>query len=800
MLTWAVLGLSGIAAQAGPITAEKALAEARQFCQKRQADGRMRAMAQDRMKVAYTAPGGYYVVNRGGGNGYVIVAADDCSPAVLGCVYDGDFDYASLPDNMRAWLDGYARQVALMAKTGVKYEAAESKKDHQPIDSLISTLWGQVEPYNDLCPMDPRQDERSVTGCVATALAMVVRYHKYPARPTGTPRAYVEKFTVPAPDITWGEKDYDWDNMLDWYAADPDADGAGTQEQRAAVALLMRDMGYSVDMRYTSNGSGSYEVKAATAMTEHLGYDKACHMEMAAWYTPEEWDSLLYKELSENGPVLYTGADDKFGAHAFVCTGYKGDGYYWFNWGWTGRADGEFLLSALNPCRKNDSGEWEQFEYTLNHFMLTGVRRPQQGSDYVYRVAQVKPSFIENYSVTSKLLNVSNLPLTADLGFQFKNLNTGGVTYQAAQESKRLEVGERVEVGLPLPTLADGYYEARLAYKRTEGDWDVCKGSDPYRFYILVEDGVSACSDGTPFEYVAHTIDPLTLVQDSAGTIYATVQGKEGAAHIGSFYCEITDVTDGGKVIYTSEPQKVAIDYNYLSRRLVFDYPAMTYDTSHTYRVRLYDGGQLLAESDDLTVEVVTVSYFTVIEPLQVKGVTDGAGFVYRDVETCPPISIKLKNVNGVPVEYFYVKLNGQQETIFGVSSLPDVVTISGDEVLIDGALGKGDKMFDIYWLQALKKSDEVTVTFRPYGAHAVLTNPDSAKVTFAVKDRPSAIEAVAGNDRGVASVEVYTPAGMLVARSGGTVTLQTLQPGLYIVKMKASDGTLRTEKMQVKR
>lgn len=796
----AVLALSGIAAQAGPISAEKALAEARQFCQKRQADGRMRAMALDRMKVAYTAPGGYYVVNRGSGNGYVIVAADDCSPAVLGCVYDGDFDYASLPDNMRAWLDTYAGQVALMAKTGVKYEADESKKDHEPVDSLISTLWGQVEPYNELCPMDTRMDERSVTGCVATALAMLVRYHKYPARPTGTPNAYVESFDVPAPAITWGEKDYDWDNMLDRYAADADAEGAGTQEQRAAVALLMRDMGYSVDMRYTSRGSGSYEIKAATAMTEHLGYDKACHMEMAAWYTPEEWDSMLYKELSENGPVLYTAADERFGAHAFVCTGYKGDGYYWFNWGWNGRANGEFLLSALNPRRKNDSGVWEQFEYTSNHFMLTGVRRPQQGSDYVYRVAQLDPLFFELNSASTRLLNVSNVPLTADLGYQMKNMKTGEISYHTVQENKRLEVGVRVEVGLPLPTLADGYYEARLVYKREGGEWALCTAPGQSHFYILAEDGIGAVSDGTEFEYVAHTVSSVSLVQNTAGKIDVTVEGNDGGAHIGSFYCEITDVTGGGKVIYTSKTVKVAVDRNYPKQLLAFEYPAMTYDASHTYRVRLYDGGQLLAESDDLTVAVVTVSNFTVTEPLQVKGVTDGAGFVYRDVEECPPISIKLKNENGVPVEYFYIKLNDKYEIAFNVSSLPGVVTVSDDEVVIDGALREGDNMIDVYWKKILKTSDEVTVVFRPYGEHAVLTNPESAKVTFAVKDRPSAIEALPSGDGGVAFVEVYTPAGMLVARSGDMETLHTLQSGLYIVKMKATDGTLRTEKMQVNR
>ena len=341
ILLFAASALAAVTIQAKVVTTQQAQSLAKQFRQTQAArSGIASTLAETDMKLAYAPQGSeYYVFNGAGNTGYVIVSGDDCAPAILGYGNTGSFDISNIPPAMKAWLDIYAKQVAASAKSGIKYTASTTT-DHEKIEPLITTKWYQFSPYNDLCPSDKTQSERAPTGCVATAMAQVANYHKWPERAKGIGKATFNQSPV---ERDMNSDVFDWNNMLDEYAED-----TGNDSQRAAVALLMVDMGYSVGMNYSVQGSGVDDLYVPGALIDHFDYDKATHIEYKDWYTELEWDNIIYNELANKRPIVM-GGDKAEGGHEFVCDGYAGGGYYHFNWGWGGECDDNFLLSALNP-------------------------------------------------------------------------------------------------------------------------------------------------------------------------------------------------------------------------------------------------------------------------------------------------------------------------------------------------------------------------------------------------------------------------------------------------------------------
>lgn len=192
------------------------------------------------------------------------------------------------------------------------------------------------------------------TGCVATAMAQVVNYYKWPekAEGIGTARDHFNQNY----QIDMSNDYFDWDNILDIYTNEKSEVIAGNETQWNAVALLMRDIGYSVKSKYNRESTGSKSYNIPFALVNNFGFDKGAHMDYRNWYTDEQWDSLIYDNLSKYGPVIYSGVTKDGEGHEFVCDGYRSDGYYHFNWGWDGLSDGYFLLSSLSPEHQGIGG------------------------------------------------------------------------------------------------------------------------------------------------------------------------------------------------------------------------------------------------------------------------------------------------------------------------------------------------------------------------------------------------------------------------------------------------------------
>ena len=351
----AVLMAVASVALANPITLEQAQERAQAFLKHKRGAQRLTPVTRgSRLAPRYRQPATgtnlYYVFDRGTDEGFVIVSGDDQTPAVLGYTDSGKFDYNTIPDNMREWLDGYARQIADVQQAG--YQASElpvaALKTHDPIGVMVESRWNQGYPYNLLCPDYFRQGT-SVTGCVATAMAQVLYYHRAQA-----PRELLDEipdYTVADSHTTYGDfhvkghpagAPIDWDNMQAVY------DANSTPQQRRAVAELMSYCGTAVRMMYTNSSSGAYSSDVPDAMRKYFGYPSSCRVVNRSDVSEEKFDETVYAELAKGDPVYLSGSNGS-GGHAFVCDGYDGNLCYHINWGWGGGSDGYFLLANLKP-------------------------------------------------------------------------------------------------------------------------------------------------------------------------------------------------------------------------------------------------------------------------------------------------------------------------------------------------------------------------------------------------------------------------------------------------------------------
>lgn len=296
-----------------------------------------------------------YVVNYDGG--FAIVSADTRLPEILGYSDGGAYDESRLSPNFRWWIGEYAREISARLPYVAETEERPATRmaDRAQIAPMLKTKWDQGAPYNNTCPMDT-YGQRSVTGCVATAMAQVMKYHQWPDRPTGT-----------SGGITFTGSTFDWGNMLDEYVQ-----GKYTSTQAGAVAQLMRYCGASVDMMYSSYASGAYDYHVPYSLRTYFGYASDIQMVWKDYTQQRNWNNIVYNELAAKRPVLYTGNSSQ-GGHAFVCDGYQSNEYFHFNWGWGGYQDGYFLLTALNPL-SGGAGSYEG-GYNSNQSILTGVRK-----------------------------------------------------------------------------------------------------------------------------------------------------------------------------------------------------------------------------------------------------------------------------------------------------------------------------------------------------------------------------------------------------------------------------------------
>lgn len=299
----------------------------------------------------------YYVFPNANSKGFTIVSGDDRLPEIVGYSSQGSYDENNLPEGFVSFMKAYQNLCnkvnlgdAEALKNLAEIKAWRNKKNASAAStSAVAPLlgnieWDQTSPYNNMCP---RYDSVHVaaTGCVATAMAQVMAYYKYPKQLKADIPGYVNRWNgipMEIPTITREEGIYDWDNMLPKYNKEANA----TQQQKDAVAKLMYHCGAAVQMNY---GPESAAAVSATKLAKYFGYDADLMMDLnRSTFTLDKWMQIIDTELAAGRPVLYGGqASD--GGHQFICDGKDGEGLYHINWGWSGNQNGFFDLSLLNP-------------------------------------------------------------------------------------------------------------------------------------------------------------------------------------------------------------------------------------------------------------------------------------------------------------------------------------------------------------------------------------------------------------------------------------------------------------------
>ena len=302
-----------------------------------------------------------YVFNIGN-DGFIITGNDRSHEAIIGYSFNGAFDSIALPNNLRWWLNGFSDDiVAVDALTSTPAELSKhtakcseewdallnadrsyyASKDGKGVNALLQTQWNQGGGYNNYCPVYSNGDHgHSVTGCVATAMAQIIRYHQYPN--TGFSRkGYTHSY--------FGYLSAAFDSAYYDYSLMPNSvTPYSNASYQHAVSLLCYHCGVSVRMNYecpnNTDGSGAHSEDVPVALY-HFGYTEAYYKAKSP--NTAEWDSLLRHDLDLGRPVYYSGRNSD-GGHAFVCDGYNNSNKYHFNFGWGGYGDGYYSLSSVN--------------------------------------------------------------------------------------------------------------------------------------------------------------------------------------------------------------------------------------------------------------------------------------------------------------------------------------------------------------------------------------------------------------------------------------------------------------------
>ena len=422
--------------------------------------------------------------------GFVLVSAEDDARAVLGYSDEGTFDANHIPENMQFWLKMYADEMrsATEAKgerreakgkvnrrevRGERLEARGERREaeeeaYPTIAPLLGeTVWGQGEPFNHKCP--EINGERTVTGCVATAMSQIMYVHKYPAKGTGS-YSYTTETKKLKVSADFGSTTYDWANMI------PDYTDSYTTTQADAVATLMYHVGVAAEMDYTVESSGAVSSIALVGLTKYFGYDKAIHVLPKDFMTEDGLLQAITTDLQAGRPVYFSGVTVNQEGHAFVCDGMQSDGYLHINWGWNGMANGYFAISALAPEVQGTGGSASNLAFTESVGVYTNIK-PNEGGKAMPLVT------VDTLTRTSK----ETINKTEKVSFDLDRFTSAGIataegtiTYFIYNSNK--ELVEEVEIGTfeldpgyyytsaisiseKLPdTLANGNYELEIRY------------------------------------------------------------------------------------------------------------------------------------------------------------------------------------------------------------------------------------------------------------------------------------------------------------------------------------------------
>lgn len=425
----ALTALAAMGAAAAPLSPSEALDAALRSLESADAPQALREASAAAFSLAWCDADELCYVFTRGETGFIVASGDDSMPALIGFSSESRFDADNIPPALQWLLEGFAADETRGQDTRAGERSA--------VAPMLHTVWNQDTPFNDDCPSS--WGSRTYTGCVATAMAQVLKYWEYPAKGSGTASVQVNGSTY---KFDFASRPFVYKDMLDSY------DGNYTSAQGSAVANLMYGCGMAAEMNYGRMMSSTTNPATFLGFVKYLGYDKGLTPRTAEMYTEREWEELLYTEMAAGRPVLYTGQGSS-GGHAFVCDGYRttgGNAYFHINWGWGGLSDGYYLLTNLKPDSAGIGGATDRYSREMVAF--TGIRPALGNSQYVplfgcygtigtaapsytrSQTSRVMIQFDDNSSVDKNgLFNIGAMTFEVYLGLKFTDMSSGETKY-----------------------------------------------------------------------------------------------------------------------------------------------------------------------------------------------------------------------------------------------------------------------------------------------------------------------------------------------------------------------------------
>lgn len=412
-------------------TSEQARRLAAAFLNRPQAAGQQRIpVGEDMLQLIPLTPDSsqaeYYVFNLINTRGFIVVSGDERAREILAWSDQQSFASDSLPDNLKYWLSVYSDEIKMVRTNDLqKSSGSATQVQTQPVAPLLGRVkWDQGYPYNLQCPViDSVKNSRAVVGCVATGMAQVMYYHRWPEKGTGSKTYTTETLKIPL-SADFSTTTYAWDKMTATY------NSASTAEAQQAVATLMYHCGVAVEMDYNTS-SAAYFTKMGQALITHFGYDANLQLIHRNYYSREAWVQVLLNELYAARPILYGGTSASGGGHLWVCDGVDANGYFHFNWGWSGLSDGYYAITALNPSSLGIGGGSGGYNYYQQ--IITGMQRPNSSSvqQWSFNLNELLEASIpglkrqQTFTITAKkMFNNGLTPVSFQLGLGLYNGNT----------------------------------------------------------------------------------------------------------------------------------------------------------------------------------------------------------------------------------------------------------------------------------------------------------------------------------------------------------------------------------------
>lgn len=456
----------------------------------------------------------YYAFNLE--QGYVIVSGDDEMTELVGYAENGFFDAENVPPQMQLWLDGYAEYVA--AVQSGKAKARKILLSDSPsvvVEPLVTTKWNQDAPFNNFAPEytdDNNNTQRCATGCAATAMAQIMKFHNWPEQGVGHYSYEHQSFGTISSNFS--EHVYDWTNMIDRYN-----NGEYSNVQADAVALLMKDCGVSLNMNY-GPVSGASIYSYTPAFKNYFRYSSRTVNRSGC--ETAEFTKIITDELQEGRPIIYCGTGED-GGHAFVVDGYDTNYFLHVNWGWGGYSDGYFDMNYMDPAGLGIGGGSGAFKWNQGIVLARPLKDGVEPYEFIQQLCFVLFNDVQGGifckqempankgdDVTILLRNTANLSGESFFGSLNVGVfdDSGALVTMGNEERLENNNGELLEfqsgrlysVDLPMTLntagIADGNYIVRAMSKANGNVWRKFASTDCLN--MTVADGKVYLSAPTP--------------------------------------------------------------------------------------------------------------------------------------------------------------------------------------------------------------------------------------------------------------------------------------------------------------